>query len=566
MKILVVDASPIDRAHLRRLLRQFPQRYAADEATSGHGALEHLARERYHCVLLADALADMTAAQLLHALGDRTGDTPPVILLSGGNDETALRQCLESGAHDYLLKAEVSVPALARALRRATERQRSDAKSPDLATQDALTSLHNAAFFRQYLRKAIERAGRQDRNIGVLLIDVQALKSINDTHGYDAGDAVLKQVAMRLTAAVRSSDLVARLGGEEFAVLAEDIAHAEHLPTLADKIHKALAQSFAVGACSVSVATHIRTAVFPALVPARAAAEADPLTGGDFATYHPRAHSASGTPGAAEWADRESQQRLRRRLTETVRLQPFHLHYQPRFRASTQRLEALEGLLRWDDPELGPVPPAAFIPICERNGMISLLGRVAVERACADWLQHLGRVVAERPLKLSLNLSPGQLLDDDFLASLKTEVQASSLRGRLQVEISDKAGVQNSKRCLTSLERLASAGVAVSIDDFGAGSTSVAQLTAMPVSNVILDATLTDGIAPGTTQSRRVAALIAMANALEITVTAKRIESAAQLKCLIGLGCHYAQGNALSSPLAADEIEHVLRATGAATA
>ena len=226
----------------------------------------------------------------------------------------------------------------------------------------------------------------------------------------------------------------------------------------------------------------------------------------------------------------------------------------------TQQLEALEGLMRWDDEELGLVPPMAFIPICERNGMISLLGRFAVERAREDWARHLGRIAADRGLKLSLNVSPVQLLDDEFLACLTSEVSAGSpLRGRLQVEISDKAGIQNSRPCVAALEQLAFAGIDVAIDDFGAGSTSVAQLTSMPVRNIILDSALTEGIAAGTSQSRRVGALITVANSLGVTVTAKRIETTAQLRVLAALGCHYVQGNALSAALAPDEIEHALR-------
>ena len=421
MKILVVEGNPIDRAYLRRLLSQFPGRHAIDEAATGALALDQLARERYRCMLLGNGLMDMTASQLLGCLGERAADAPPVVLLCDGDEERALRQCLQSGAQHYLLKSEVSVAALTDALRRAIEWQRSQLGALDRSTQDPLTSLHTS-----------------------------------------------------------------------------------------------------VGAYGT--------------------AQVD----------------------ATRWGDREHQQRVRHRLAETVRLRPFHLHYQPRYRAQTQGLEALEGLMRWDDAELGPVPPSAFIPICERNGMISLVGRVAVERASEDWRRHLDRVAADPPLKVSLNLSPAQLLDDEFLTCLKNEAEdRSSLRGRLQVEISDKAGVQNSRRCMRALEELVSAGVGVAIDDFGTGSTSVAQLTSMPISGVILDAALTDGIAPETSQARRVGALIAMANALGITVTAKRIETAAQLQFLIALGCHHAQGNALSSPLAPDEVAHVLR--GAAT-
>jgi diguanylate cyclase (GGDEF)-like protein len=426
--------------------------------------------------------------------------------------------------------------------------------------------LHNAAFFRQYFTKAIERAARQGRRIGVLLVDLEELRTVKEAHGRDAADTMLRELAVRLNGAVRKSDLVARLGADEFAVLAEDILREDDLRALADKIGNALGRTFVAGKVSIQVAIRIRTAAFPAESAARTHAQTDLLAATDFAIYRPETPvGAYGTAqaDATRWGDREHQQRVRHRLAETVRLQPFHLHYQPRYRAQTQGLEALEGLMRWDDAELGPVPPSAFIPICERNGMISLLGRVAVERASEDWRRHLDRVATDLPLKVSLNLSPAQLLDDEFLMCLVNEAEArSSLRGRLQVEISDKAGVQNSKRCVRALEELVSVGIAVAIDDFGAGSTSVAQLTSMPVSGVILDAALTDGIAPDTSQARRVGALISMANALGIAVTAKCIETAAQLQCLIALGCHHAQGNALSSPLAPDELAYVLRGAG----
>lgn len=556
MKILIVANTQVDRAHLRRLVRQFPQRYAIDEAATGQAALERLAAERYHCVLLDYGLRDMTAAQILSSLDRGARDAPPVILLSDGDDEAALHRCLESGAHDYVLKPVVSVPVLGRALRCAVERRGRYAETPSVATEDRPTALHNAAFFRQYLRKAIERAARQDRSVGVLLVELQSRDSADRTCGHNVTDAVLSEVLARLSATLPRSDLVARLGADELAVLVEDIGSEEELCALAGRITEALDRDVVLGMQSLHLKADIRTAVFPGATTGRAEAPAS----ADSATDPLPAPASDGATPTTRWDNREQQHRLRHRLTETVSLEPFCLHYQPRYRMPTQQLEALEGLMRWDDEELGLVPPMAFIPICERNGMISLLGRFAVERAREDWARHLGRIAADRGLKLSLNVSPVQLLDDEFLACLTSEVSAGSpLRGRLQVEISDKAGIQNSRPCVAALEQLAFAGIDVAIDDFGAGSTSVAQLTSMPVRNIILDSALTEGIAAGTSQSRRVGALITVANSLGVTVTAKRIETTAQLRVLAALGCHYVQGNALSAALAPDEIEHALR-------
>jgi len=558
MRILVVADTTGDRAQLRKLVRQFPQRYAIDEAGSGQAALERLAAERYHCVLLDYALHDMTAAQVLTGLDHSLGDAPPVILLSDGDDETALHRCLQSGAQDYLLKPVVSVPVLGRALRSAIERRGRHPQAPSATAEDRPSTLHNAAFFRQHLRNTIERAVRQDRKVGVVLVELRRLAPDEATGRDDSKDAVVSQVLARLSEVIPASALLARLGPYELAVLVENLESEDELYTVAGKVTNALDRHAVLESPAAQLEAQIRTAVFPGTTirPVDVPALSD-------STTHPSPAPVSdgvAQPAAKRWDDREQQHRLRHRLSESVTLQPFSLHYQPRYRMPTRQLEALEGLMRWDDEELGTVPPMAFIPICERNGMISLLGRIAVERAREDWARYLGRIATGNALKLSLNLSPVQLLDDEFLACLTSEVSAGSpLRDRLQVEVSDKAGIQNSKPCLAALEQLATTGIDVAIDDFGAGSTSVAQLTSMPVRNIILDSALTDRIAEAGNQSQRIRALIAVANSLGVTVTAKRIETAAQLNALVALGCHYVQGNALATALAPDELEHTLR-------
>lgn len=560
MKILVVADTPGDRAHLRKLVRQFPQRYAIDEAGSGQAALERIAGERYHCVLLDYALHDMTAAQVLTRLDHGSGDAPPVILLSDGDDETALHRCLQSGAQDYLLKPVVSVPVLGRALRAAIERQGRNTQAPSAPAEDRQSAPHNAAFFRQHLRNAIERAVRQGRRVGVVLVELRRLAPEDATDRDDSKDAVVNRVLARLSSVIPNCALLARLGSNELAVLIENVESEEELCAVAEKVTTALDRRAALESPAAQLEVQIRTAIFPGTTirPVEVSVASD-------STMHPSPAPVSdgiAQPAAKRWDDREQQHRLRHRLSESVTLQPFSLHYQPRYRMPTRQLEALEGLMRWDDEELGTVPPMAFIPICERNGMISLLGRIAVERAREDWARYLGRIATGNALKLSLNLSPVQLLDEEFLACLTSEVSAGSpLRGRLQVEVSDKAGIQNSKPCMAALEQLATTGIDVAIDDFGAGSTSVAQLTSMPVRNIILDSALTDRIAEARNQSQRIRALIAVADSLGVTVTAKRIETAAQLNALVALGCHYVQGNALATALAPDELEQTLRAS-----
>lgn len=434
-----------------------------------------------------------------------------------------------------------------------------------LATHDALTGLPNRLMLQDRTARALARGRRQGSKLGVLLLDLDGFKAINDSLGHAAGDELLRQTAARLRSAVRQSDTVARMGGDEFVVLAEDLADPEDAALVAERVREACSEPVVVQGQAVRSTPSIGIALWPG-----DGDEAEALLKcADLAMY--QAKQAGG--GAHRFFDdrmlETSVQRLQLRADLEAALPQGQLDvwYQPLFDLEQGTIRGMEALLRWEHPQRGMVSPMTFIAEAERSGLIVPIGRWVLESACAQLARW--RAAGAADLTVAVNVSARQLRDEGFVDVVAETLQTSGLEpGCLELEITESAAFANFELAQSVLARLADLGVRILIDDFGSGFSSLNRLKSLAVDGLKIDRFFVDNVADDPRDAAIVKAIVSMAHSLGIDVVAEGIETTAQLERLRALEweeqerpvCDRAQGFLLGRPVPASEATALLQA------
>jgi diguanylate cyclase (GGDEF)-like protein/PAS domain S-box-containing protein len=440
-------------------------------------------------------------------------------------------------------------PAAQAVLRDITQRKALERQLVHQAFHDALTGLANRALFLDRLGHALARAGRQEETLAVLFVDLDGFKVVNDSLGHAAGDALLGAVAARLRACARAGDTVARLGGDEFVLLLEGLADGDEAARAARRIAAALAPAFAVDGQELFVTASVGVALN---TPDHDGAEAL-LRDADIAMY--RAKRA----GRARWAlfDPSMNGAAARLALETDlhravgpgRCAEFVLHYQPLIALATGRIAGVEALLRWRHPVRGLVPPGDFIPLAEETGLILPLGRWALGAACRQlraWQLRTG----DHALTVGVNLSASEFLQPDLAAAVAGVLAETGLPpATLTLEITESVLMAEVARSRAALDALRALGVRLAIDDFGTGYSSLAYLQRFRVDTLKIDRAFVTGVDGHPEGAAIVRAIVTLAHALGLGVTAEGVETAAEAAYLRGLGCAQGQGYHFARPL-----------------
>ena len=415
------------------------------------------------------------------------------------------------------------------------------------AFHDELTGLYNRAFFGKTLDSMIAEARAVDGQLGLILVDLDNFKQINDGHGHPVGDAVLQAVAWRLRSHVRHGDVVARLGGDEFAVLTRRLTSAEDLAALAERLRNCVVapiQDEGVPA-RVSLTASLGLTIYPR----DAGNGSDLMRCADLAMYHAKRGHVHGVSGY----DGEVHRRVRRqgRVEELVRqalqTDQLEVHYQPVIDLVTGQLESVEALarIRGDDDEW--LPPSEFILAAEEAGVIDVLGKMVLTRALADLKLLRQRVPS---LRLAVNASARQLSEVGFVNMLDDLLARSGVTpASLSVELTESTLIYNSNSSLSALQQLRDMGVELSLDDFGTGYSSLSYLTRLPVDKLKIDRSFVCELIGDAPSQAVVRAIVTLGRSLGIQIVAEGVEQASQLSLVTELGCQYAQGFHICRPL-----------------
>jgi len=424
-------------------------------------------------------------------------------------------------------------------------------KLEELARLDGLTGLPNRNMLREELGRAIARSRRNGHDIAVCFADLDRFKTINDKLGHAAGDQLLQQMAARLRGSVRSTDMVVRMGGDEFVLLLEDCGTAGELAALTHKVLQAMGQPLSIQGCNFVVTGSLGVARFPA--------DGDDvstlLQHADAAMYLAKARGKNNvqfyTAELAQQAEKafETESALRLGLTRNELI----LHYQPKLRVQTGELTGLEALVRWCHPSRGMVPPGEFIPLAEERGLIIPIGRWVLFEACRQ--VRAWRNAGLRVPQVAVNLSARQFADPGLIDDIQQALQANGLIGAdLEVELTESVLMAEPELADAVLRRLHETGVHISIDDFGTGYSSLSYLKRFPAQTLKIDRSFIQGLPDDADDSAITQAVIAMAHSLGLQVVAEGVETEAQLSALQQMGCDQAQGFLLGRPQAAAEL------------
>jgi diguanylate cyclase (GGDEF)-like protein/PAS domain S-box-containing protein len=455
------------------------------------------------------------------------------------------------------LRREPTVGGLVLTLRDVTEQRQLERELKYRAFHDSLTGMPNRMLFQERVVRAMARARRMDAVVGVLFIDLDDFKVINDTMGHSVGDELLVAAGMRLSALTTGRGTAARLGGDEFGLLIEDAVESAVVENLAEAIVLAFQEPF-----TLAIGSAIVTATVGFASSEDSASTSDLVRHADLALY------AAKAAGKRQWRRYQpvlSAGMMRRRdlqaaLDSAVADSAFSLVYQPIVELSTGAVAGFEALLRWPHPEWGMVLPDQFIDLAEETGHIVPLGAWVLQQATADLARWQHRVRGHPPVYVSVNVAARQLRDPGFVRATRRRLTESGVApSSLVLELTESGLLRPDQRLRADLQELKGMGVRLAIDDFGTGYSSLSYLRELPIDLLKIDKSFVDGIAVSTQRLALVEVITRIAKTLELTVIAEGIESEVQRDMLVSMGCRYGQGYLLAAPMPADEAEALLR-------
>ena len=439
-----------------------------------------------------------------------------------------------------------------------TDRKRLEDKVTHQAFHDSLTGLPNRALFIDRVEHARARQARDANALGVLFVDIDNFKIVNDTKGHPAGDTLLQEIGNGIAGVLRSADTIARLGGDEFAVLLEDLENSEEATHVAARILKTVASAMSVDQIGVAISASIGIAIEP--TPGTRGSD-ELLRDADIAMYEAK-RKGKGSYAVFESAmsrDLNARLELRNDLQRAIENEEFFLQYQPIVRVDDETIRSVEALVRWRHPERGIIPPLDFIPFAEENGQILEIGRWVMQRACTTVAQWQSRFPREEAIRVSVNVSPVQFHDPDFLDELKTILLDSKLMpSSLMLEITEGVLVHDIEAVANRLNEIKKLGVQLAIDDFGTGYSSLGYLRNFPIDILKIDKSFVDFVASGPEESALARAIVKLGDTLGLGVVAEGVESKDQANALLAMGCDLAQGYLYSKPIDGARMEELL--------
>lgn len=437
-----------------------------------------------------------------------------------------------------------------------TERKQDEERILHQANFDALTGLPNRALFIDRLGQSLLTMARAKQKLGLMFIDLDGFKLVNDTLGHDKGDDLLREAAMRISSCTRDGDTVARLGGDEFTVIMPNLNDAKDAPLVAQRILDALARSFDLGGTESFISGSIGITIFPD----DADSSNDLLKNADAAMY--RAKDLGKANYQFFTADLNTQVaerlQLKNGLVQALERGEFQLFYQPKVTLSTGKIDSVEALMRWENPDLGMVSPVRFIPVLEETGMVVEVGEWAIREACRQHRKWMDEGLP--PIRIAVNLSARQLREMSFVSVLQRLLAETGVGpDGIEIEITESMIMSDKDTAITALTELHGLGIRVAMDDFGTGYSSLSYLRQFPIDTIKIDGSFIGDISSNLEDAEIVRTIISMGQTLNKSIVAEGVETEEQLELLRSYSCDQIQGYLISRPVPGDQLTELIR-------
>jgi len=513
----------------------------AFERLTGYASDEALGRNAR--ILLGEELAQQQSDALKH-------------LLKEGRAGTVVLKCFRKNGEVFwnelsvspVRNAEGQVTHSISILKDVSNRKRDEENLIRNAQYDALTGLPNGILLLDRLEHSLSSATRHQRMVGVLVIDIDHFKTINDTLGRDAGDLLLVEAARRLQDCLRDGDTVARLGSDEFVLLFDDLEREDDIEPLAERILDSMGRAFMLEGHEAFVSASIGASIFP-----RDGNDGETLVRhADIAMYRAKQYGRSIFQVFSEEMQSNITHRmsLEANLRRALERDEFLLYYQPQLSLSSGRIVGAEALIRWQHPELGMVSPAQFIPLAEETGLIVPIGEWVIATACAQirrW--HDAGLPVPR---VAINISARQFRQKDLLDVIERNLALhGQAAARLEIELTESMVMHDPDRTIQILRQMKELGLNISLDDFGTGYSSLSYLRRFPIDVLKVDQSFVRDVTTSPDDAAIASSIIALAHSLNLTTVAEGVETAGQLEYLTRQKCDVMQGYFFSKPLAA---------------
>lgn len=545
IKILFADREEGEYLQVAALLSQIRHaHYSLDWCDQLSQVLPRVMAQPYDVVLLDYYWGEESARDLLNAARVQLCHTPIVVMTEEMETEVD-REAIRAGAADYLIKGQIDHQLLERSLRYAIERKRAELHLSHLAHYDPLTDIPNRILFYDRLEHAVNLAERDGTSFALMFIDLNGFKQVNDNFGHDAGDAIIRICAERLSACLRRSDSVARIGGDEFTLLLQHIDSQTDVAHIAEKVIAALAQPADINGNLVVVGASIGIAIYP-----HAGRDADTLLKhADMAMYRAKQERGSSFRFFTEVMNQDVRRQLRLESDLRVALnrQQFELRYLPRVDVASGKVVALEAQLCWNKPGEGLLNASEFIATAEETGLINGIGYWVIRQACSDL--KLLQPLWGAQLMMAIKLSVRQFKDDNLVREVARIFADNDIQpGEIEMQLTETAFADNIELVSLCMRPLSFFGINFLLDSFGAGNSSFLHLQRLPISAVKIDASYIAELNRSLTDKRLVAAMITLAHNLGKWVVVDGVDDREQRDWLRAMSCDLMQGGFFSPP------------------
>jgi len=551
--ILIVDDDPVALLTLHGMLER--DGYFIIKAENGEKAVQVCQEKMPDLVLMDAVMPGVGGFDACRQILQLNSDIPPsILIITALHDEQSIEKAFDAGATDFIPKP-INFTVLRKRVDRLLLSRRSEQHVQQLAYYDNLTNLPNRTQMMERARDLIIHANTSNTMLAVFFLDIDRFKMVNDTQGHDVGDLLLKTVSQRLQGCLRTVDLIARVGGDEFIILLDDIKSVEAAETVAKKVNASFAQPFSFMNQQVHVSVSIGVAMYP-------------HNGGNIGTLMKRSDTAMFKAKAKggncyQFYEYGMETEIARRfeleseLREAIDNEELVLYYQPQLDLRTGKVSGLEALVRWQHPVRGFLPPVEFISLAEETGLIIPLGDWVIKTACQQQRDWLNKGLDEVPIAVnvaSIQWEGGALYKKVQAVLKDTGVPAHLLK----LELTEETLADTEDAMITQMTKLTSLGVSLEIDDFGTGYSSLSYLKRFPVEVLKIDRCFIDGLPTDGDDVALVTGIIALGHSLNLKIIAEGVETAEQKQFLIEKNCDAMQGYYLSRPLSAEDSEEWL--------